>query len=147
MKKKIQKRKELEKANIDRIKNKALNRPDFEEISMTHEDLEKIAQANAQFLSQRNDPVLRKYTVRRQEKLLRKIFKAASQVLTDSQFQIFTMRYVYNMPEADIIQQVGCVQNYISRTLKASIKKIQKRLRVPINLKGFTKERKIKDVE
>src|ERR1035441_5072926 len=106
MKKKIQKRKELEKANIDRIKNKALNRPDFEEISMTHEDLEKIAQANAQFLSQRNDPVLRKYTVRRQEKLLRKIFKAASQVLTDSQFQIFTMRYVYNMPEADIIQQV-----------------------------------------
>ncbi len=55
------------------------------------------------------------------------------------------MRYIYQMPESEIAQQVGCVQNYVSRALKASIKKIQKRLRVPINLKGFAKDRKNKD--
>jgi RNA polymerase sigma factor (sigma-70 family) len=120
---------------------------DVTEISMAHEDLEILAQKHSQLIDQRNDPVLRKHTVRRQEKLLRKIFKAASQVLTDSQFQIFTMRYVYNMPESEITQQVGCVQNYISRILKASIKKIQKSLRLPINLTGFTKDRKVKEIE
>lgn len=142
MKKKVPKRKELEKGHAEPGSPKNV---DFVEISMTHEDLEKIAQKNALLLDQRNDPVLRRYTVRRQEKLLRKVFKAASQVLTDAQFQIFTMRYVYQLPEEEISQQVGCVQNYISRTLKASIKKIQKRLRVPINLVGFTKDRKNKD--
>lgn len=105
---------------------------DFVEISMTNEGLEKIAQKNSLLIDQRNDPVLRKHTVRRQEKLLRKVFKSASKVLTDAQFQIFTMRYVYQLPEDEIAQQVGCVQNYISRALKASIKKIQKRLRVEI---------------
>ena len=141
MKKKIQKRREVEKGHDDPGYPKNV---DFVEISMTHEDLEKYAQMNAVFLDQLNDPVLRKHTVRKQEKLLRKIFKAASQVLTDQQFSIFTMRYIYNMPEEEILQQVGCVQNYVSRTLKASIKKIQKRLRVPINLVGFAKDRKNK---
>lgn len=115
---------------------------DFMEISMTHESLERIAQKHSLLLDQRSNPVLRKHTVRRQEKLLRKIFKAASQVLTTSQFQIFVMRYVYQMPENEIAQQVGCVQNYVSQVLKASIKKIQKRLRLEINLKGFTKDKK-----
>lgn len=142
MRKKQSKPKELEKAHSEPGSPKNV---DFVEISMTHEDLEKIAQQNAMLLDQRNDPVLRKHTVRRQEKLLRKIFKAASQVLTDQQFQIFTMRYVYQMPEEEIAQQVGCVQNYVSRTLKASIKKVQKRLRIPINLVGFAKDRKTKD--
>lgn len=118
---------------------------DFIEISMSHEDLEKLAQKNAMLLEQRQDYEKRKHIVRKQEKLLKKIFKASRQVLTDSQFQIFTMRYIYQMPESEIAQQVGCVQNYISRALKASIKKIQKRLRVPINLKGFAKDRKNKD--
>ena|SRR5690348_15506414 len=103
---------------------------DYVEISMTHEGLEKLAQKNSLLLDQRNDPVLRKHTVRRQEKLLRKVFKSASQILTDAQFQIFTMRYIYQLPEDEIAQQVGCVQNYVSRALKASIKKIQKRLRL-----------------
>ena len=136
MKKKIQKRKELEKAHAESGSPKNV---DFVEISMTHEALESIAQLNSQLIDQRNDPVLRRHTVRRQEKLLRKIFKAASQVLTDAHFQIFTMRYVYNMPEEEIIQQVGCVQNYISRSLKASIQKIQKQLRVYPTLKKSVK--------
>lgn len=142
MKKKTQKPKELEKAHAEPGSPKNV---DFVEISMTHEDLEKIAQQHSQLLAQRTDPSIRRHAVRRQEKLLRKVFKAASQVLTDDQFTIFTMRYVYQMPEEEITQQVGGVQNYISRALKASILKIQKRLRVPENLKGFAKDRKNKD--
>lgn len=142
MKKKIQKQKELEKANAEIESPKNI---DFVEISMTHENLDKVAQKNAQLLNQRNDPILRKHTVRRQEKLIRKVFKAASQVLTDDQFQIFTMRYIYNMPERDIAQQIGRNQSYIPLVLKNSIKKIQKRLRIPLNLKGFSRDRKNKD--
>ena len=118
---------------------------DYIEISMSHEDLERIAQKNSMLLEQRQDYEKRKHIVRKQEKLLKKTFRAASRVLTDAQFQIFTMRYAYQMPESEIAQQVGCVQNYISRALKASIKKIQKKLRVPINLKGFAKDRKNKE--
>lgn len=142
MKKKQVKRKQLENAHAEPGTPKNV---DFVEISMTHEGLEKLAQKNSLLLDQRNDPVLRKRTVRRQEKLLRKIFKAASQVLTDAQFQIFTMRYIYQLPEDEISQQVGCVQNYISRALKASIRKVQKRMRIPVTLSGFAKDRKNKD--
>jgi len=139
MKKKQLKLKETEKANaeIETPKN-----VDYIEISMTHEGLEKVAQEQSVLLDQRNDPLLRRKFVRRQEKLLRKVFKAASQVLTTQQFQIFTMRYVYQLPEEEISQQVGCIQNYVARVLKACIKKIQKRLRVPVNLKGFSREQK-----
>src|SRR5271157_3502782 len=139
MKKKQLKLKEIEKANaeIETPKN-----VDYIEISMTNEGLEKVAQDNHILLDQRNNPELRKKFVRRQEKLLRKVFKAASQVLTTQQFEIFTMRYIYQLSEEDISKQIGCIQNYIARVLKACIKKIQKQLRVPINLKGFSRERK-----
>jgi DNA-directed RNA polymerase specialized sigma subunit len=139
MKKKQLKIKETEKANaeIETPKN-----VDYIEISMTHEGLEKVAQDNAILLEQRNDPVLRRKFVRRQEKLLRKVFKAASQVLTTKQFEIWVCRFVYQMPEEEIATQIGCVQNYISASLKASIKKVQKRLRIPVNLKGFSRDRK-----
>jgi RNA polymerase sigma factor (sigma-70 family) len=119
--------------------------PNYIEISMSHEDLEKATRKQSLLLEQKQDYEKRRHIVRKQEKLLRKIFKASSQVLTDSQFQIFSMRYIYQLPESEIAQQVGCVQNYVSRALKASIKKIQKRLRVPINLKGFAKDRKNKE--
>jgi RNA polymerase sigma factor (sigma-70 family) len=142
MKKKQLKINEVEKANaeIETPKN-----VDYIEISMTNEGLEKVAQENSVLLDQRNNPELRKKWVRRQEKLLRKVFKAASQVLTTKQFEIFTQRFVYNLPEQDIVEQVGCTQSFVSRVLKACIKKIQKRLRLPINLIGFSKDRKVQD--
>ncbi len=142
MKKKQSKHREIEVAHLESATPKNV---DFVEISMSHEDLEKLAQKHSTTIDQRNDPVLRKHTVRRQEKLLRKIFKAASQVLTDAQFQIFTMRYAYQLPESEISHQVGGDQANISRALRGSIKKIQKRLGVDVSLKGFTKDRKDKD--
>ena len=140
MKKRQQKKvRETEKANaeIENPKN-----VDFVEISMPHEELDKVAQKHAQLLEQRNDPTLRKHIVRRQEKLLKKVFKAASQVLTEAQWQIFVMRYIYQIPECDIAQQLGRHQSYVPLTIKNSIKKIQKRLRIPINLIGFSRDRK-----
>ena len=67
MKKKQLKLKEIEKANaeIETPKN-----VDYIEISMTNEGLEKVAQDNAILLEQRNDPILRRRFIRRQEKLL-----------------------------------------------------------------------------
>lgn len=144
MKKKQPKLKEFEVAHNEPGTPKNV---DFVEISMTHEDLEKLAQKNAILIEQRNDPLLRRHTVRKQEKLLRKIFKAASQVLTDDQFSIFVQRYIYQLPESEICHQVGGDQANISRALRGSIKKIQKRLRVPINLVGFSKDRKNKENE
>lgn len=120
---------------------------DVLEINMSHEDLEKVAQKHSVLIDKRNDPVLRKHIVRKQEKLLRKVFKAASQVLTDNQFQIFAMRYIYQLPESEISHQVGGDQSNISRALRASIKKIQKKLRLPISLEGFAKDRKNKENE
>ena len=142
MKKKQLKIKETERANaeIETPKN-----VDYIEISMTHEGLEKVAQDNAVLIQQRSDPTLRRHAVRRQEKLLRKVFKAASQVLTSSQFNIWVQRYVFNLGEKDIAASLGCNQSLIPASLKASIKKIQKRLRVPINLVGFSRDRKVKD--
>jgi DNA-directed RNA polymerase specialized sigma24 family protein len=142
MKKKQSKYREIEVAHLEPATPKNV---DFVEISMSHEDLEKLAQKHALILEKRADPVLRKHTVRRQEKLLRKIFKAASQVLTDDQFSIFVQRYVYNLPESEISHQVGGNQANISRALRGSIKKIQKQLRIPLNLKGFSKDRTDKD--
>jgi RNA polymerase sigma factor (sigma-70 family) len=141
MKRKQPKLKEVEKANSEIENPKNI---DFVEISMSHEELDKLAQKNAQLLSQRTDPTIRKHMVRRQEKLIRKVFKAASQILNDEQFNIFTMRYIYNMPENEIATQIGKHQTHIPRTLKTSIMKIQKQLRIPPNLLGFSRDRKDK---
>lgn len=142
MKKKQKVNKETERANSEIETPKNI---DFVEISMPHEELDKIAQKNAQLLGQRNDPVLRRHTVRRQEKLFRKLVKAASQVLTDTAFQIFTLRYLYQIPEREIADQLGRHQSYIPRSLKSSIKKIQKKLRIPLNLEGFSRDRQDKE--
>lgn len=143
MKKKKQKRsRSTEKANAEIETPKNI---DFVEIPMPNEELDKLVQKNAHLLAQRNDPNIRKHVVRRQKKLLRKIFKAATQVLTDDQFQIFILRYIYQLPEKEIAQQIGRNQSYIPLVLKNCIKKVQKRLRIPISLKGFSRDRKEKD--
>lgn len=129
---------ELEKANGD---IKYPKNVDFVEISMPHTQLDKVANKNWWSLEQRADPALRKHNVRRQEKLLGKVFKAASEVLTDMQYQIFVYRYVYQMPETEISEKLGRDQSYIPLVLKNCIRKIQKRLRVPQNLKGFSRDR------
>ena len=143
MKKKVTKfKREIERANAEIENPKNI---DFIEISMPNEELDKVAHKYHHLLEQRNDPVLRKKTVRRQEKLLRKIFKTASQVLTDLQFQIFTLAYVYQLPDKEVAQQLNCHPTNVTGTLRACVKKIQKRLRIKVSLKEFSRGRRVKN--
>lgn len=142
MKKKQQKKiRTTEKANAEIETPKNI---DFIEIPMTNEALDKVVHKNAHLLAQQQDPDLRKKTIRKQERLLKKIFKAATQALTDPQYQIFLLRYAYRMPEEEIVKQVGCKQSYIPSVLKTCIKKIQKQLRIPVSLKGFSSDNKFR---
>lgn len=142
MKKKAPKiKKELERANAEIETPKNI---DFIEISMPNEELDKVANKYHSLLEQRNDPVLRRKIIRKQERLLRKIFKTASQVLTDLQFNVFTLAYVFQVPDTEIAKQLNCHQTNVTGTLRACIKKIQKRLRVKISLKDFSKNRRTK---
>jgi DNA-directed RNA polymerase specialized sigma24 family protein len=142
MRKQIKVRKQVEKANIEIVTPKNL---DFLEISMPNEELDLVAQKNSALIDQRNDPVLRRKMVRRQERLLKKIFKAAAQVLTENQFNIFVQAYVYQLPDGEIAKQLGRHQTHITQTLRWSIKKVQKKLRVPISLKEFSRGRRKQD--
>ena len=67
---------------------------------------------------------------RRRERLVRKIFKAAALALSDSQFQVFVMRYVFGFKEVEIAVQLGCGQSYISQVLKDTHREVRKLLRL-----------------
>lgn len=88
---------------------------------------------------------------KKQKRLLRKVLQAASQVLTDRQFQIFVLRFIFNLTEEEVAErltrefigrprldkrtkQAGEVkkisQPYVSQTTHVCIKKIQKALRL-----------------
>jgi DNA-directed RNA polymerase specialized sigma24 family protein len=143
MKKKQPKvKRELERANaeIENPKN-----VDFVEISMPNEELDKVAHKYHQLIEQRNDPVLRRKQIRRQERLIKKIFKAASQVLTDTQFNVFVKCYAYQIPDKEVAKQLGCHPTYVTGILRACVKKIQKRLRIKVSLREFSKGRRIKN--
>lgn len=143
MKKKQPKvKREIERANAEIENPKNI---DFVEISMPNEELDKVAHKYHHLLEQRNDPQIRKKSVRRQERLLKKIFKAASQVLTDQQFGIFVQCYVYQQPDGEVAKQLGLHPTAITQSLRNCVKKIQKRLRVKISLRDFSKGRRVKN--
>jgi RNA polymerase sigma factor (sigma-70 family) len=106
---------------------------DFVEIPMDPVALEKAAHAHASWQQLVKDDPASDYSeveVRmRQEEKIQKIFQTASQVLTEVQFKIFVMRYAYDFKQKDIAKQLKCNQSYVPSVLKASIKKIKKRLK------------------
>lgn len=90
---------------------------------------------------------------KKQKRLLKKIMQAASKVLTDRQFQIFMLRFIFNLNQEEIAsrltrEHVGrphlqgkgkskkpmilkpVSQEYVAQTLPVCIKKIQKALRL-----------------
>lgn len=88
---------------------------------------------------------------KRQRRLLRKILQAASQTLTDRQFQIFVLRFVFNLTQEEVAERVGhdfvgrprkdkqtkkpqsskpISQEYVCEVIKVCIKKIRKELRL-----------------
>jgi len=66
----------------------------------------------------------------KRKELVEKLFVAATKVLTDIQFQIFTSYFVMGMSEPQIASSMNVTQPYISIVLSASIKKIKKELKI-----------------
>lgn len=132
MKKKKQpsKRKQRVKDNATKAYN---TKTDFVEISMDPENLERAAHQHATWQQLVKDDPANEYNEVEarmlQEERIKKIFQTASQVLTEIQFKIFVMRYAYDLKQKDIAKQLQCNQSYVPSVLKASVKKIQKRLK------------------
>ena len=132
MKKKKQpsKRKQYIKDNATRASN---SKTEFVEISMSPEQLEIEAHKHASWQQLIKDDPANDYseieTRMLQEDRIKKIFQTASQVLTEIQFKIFVMRYAYDLKQREIAKQLKCHQSYVPSVLKASVKKIQKRLK------------------
>ena len=123
---------------IERIRDKYWDerRPGFDmdrlEIYIPENILDAFLREHAQSFKYKEqlEPVDLMRDRRKYDKLLYKVFKAASIVLTDRQFEIFILRYKCFMKETDIATQLGVDQSYISNVLKASYLNIQLALRL-----------------
>ena|ERR1035437_5395818 len=97
-------------------------------------ELEQLVHNNQTAISQTQTDEER--LIERQEfqehrkELVDKLFVAATKVLTDIQFQIFTSYFVMGMSEPQIATSMSLSQPYISGVLSASVKKIKKELKV-----------------
>lgn len=129
-KKQTSKRKQYIRDNSTRAHNSKF---EFVEIPMDPEALEKAVHSHASWQQLVKDDPANNYseieTRMLQEERIKKIFQTASQVLTEIQFKIFVMRYAYDLKQKDIAKQLKCNQSYVPSVLKASVKKIQKRLK------------------
>lgn len=76
------------------------------------------------------DPEEREKERKRREKMIYDLFAAATEVLTETQFQFFTAYYVVGMSEMQISDSFEVSQPYVSIVLSASSKKIRKHLGV-----------------
>lgn len=94
----------------------------------------------------------------RQKRLLKKVLAAASQVLTDRQFQVFLLRFVFGLTEEEIatrlvreyvgrprldkkkpkkaIVEKPVSQVYVHMTIERVVEKIQKALRLKLSHQG-----------
>lgn len=93
----------------------------------------------------------KEWTHKKQKKLLKKVMQAASRTLTDRQFQIFVLRFVFNLTQEEVAsrltrQHLGrpnlkgnskkpasnkpLSQEYVVQCLQTIVKKIQKELRL-----------------
>jgi len=134
----MKKRKKQESKRKERVvrysdMDAASKKIEFVEIPMDPEALEKAALTHATWQQLIKDDPANDYNEIEarmlQEDRIKKIFQTASQVLTEIQFKIFVMRYAYDLKQREIAKQLKCHQSYVPSVLKASVKKIQKRLK------------------
>lgn len=93
------------------------------EISLDVENIESLISKQLP-----TDPEEREKDRKRREKMIGDLFVAATEVLTETQFQFFSAYYILGMSEMQIADSFGVTQPYISTCLSASIKKIKKHL-------------------
>lgn len=90
------------------------------------------------------DDVTRQYMRRKHDKIMYKVFKAASLVLTDRQWQIFNLRWIANQSQTDISHQLSVRQHYVSVVLQACNRKILKAFRLDPKKPKKRKHRRIR---
>lgn len=106
---------------------------DFVEVALPSESVDVFLRKYARHYLEaieEADPDQIQQTRKRKDRLLRKIFKAASSGFTDRQFQIFILRYIFKLKETDIAGQIHVDQSYVSNVLKACHQKLHKLLRL-----------------
>lgn len=104
------------------------------EIPIEDIELEKLVNDNQTAIAQTQTDeerlIERQEFQEKRKELVEKLFVAATKVLTDIQFQIFTSYFVMGMSEPQIASSMNVTQPYISIVLTASIKKIKKELKL-----------------
>ena len=65
--------------------------------------------------------------IKKKQKLLSRVFKVASEILTDRQLQIFIMKYVFDLRSVDISHRIHVSEAYVSMILKVCLFKIKKK--------------------
>lgn len=127
---------------------KKKERREYAEISMSHADMDKAIHKYAPHLeaAQEKTFVEAEEELRfrkKRERMLKKVFKAAVQFLTETQFQIFVMRFVYKLREEEIARQIDKNQSYVALQLQLIFKKIRKKLRIKTPSIPWTKSHAI----
>jgi len=126
------------------------NRPGFDyeymEQLVAPEDMDEVVQAQSERfgLLQELDPSDFLPDRKKQEELLNQTYETAAKVLTNPQYRVFIMRYMFGLKETDIAKQMNISQAYVAAMLPRIHYKIRKALQLepPRRRKKTTQKRK-----
>lgn len=113
---------------------------DYVELSLDGINIDNYVKkyGSTKFFEKSTDTESQQSMHKKKERLIKKIFKAASLTLTDIQFQVFILRHVVCLKQADIAAQLKVNQSYVAAILKACNHKIKKILRLKLPQKQDT---------
>ncbi|MEE9214889.1 MAG: hypothetical protein V3U54_08865 [Thermodesulfobacteriota bacterium] len=122
---------------------------DFMEVSLPDHEVDNFVNKYAPtYFRRRSQDIdqLRQHEDKKQQ-MRDALYKAASECLTNKQFEIFILRYKGLMKEVDIAQRLGVYQGYISTVLNACKEKLKRKLGFPSRMKPrqFYKLKEIKE--
>ena len=122
---------------------------DFIEISLPDNEVDAFVNKYATSYLRRQSQDLADLIKRDKERQKMKddLYKAASECLTNKQFEIFILRFKGGMKEIDIAEKLGVYQGYISIVLNACKEKLKRKLGFPSKMKPrqFYKLKEIKE--
>lgn len=98
------------------------------EIPTDSDELERLV--NERLVSWGDEENAREDHQARRREMIDQLFVAATKVLTDIQYQIFSAYSVIGMSEIQIAEGFKVTQPYVSIVLSAAVKKIKKHLRL-----------------
>lgn len=112
---------------------------DFVEWLVAPDELDAVVRANSEkfgFLEDLN-PSDFMPDRKRQEELLHSVYESAAKTLTEQQYRIFILRYLFGLKEEDIARQMSVSQAYVAATLPTIHSKIRQILELePLSKRG-----------